>query len=117
MTPPITPERQKRVARSLKVYSILAWITGVFLILVCVEMILKYLVIGVDNAPEWFLLILQLHGLAFLLYAVSCLDLGTKARWAPQKWLSTLLGGVVPFLSFYMERKRREEVTHTFQLK
>lgn len=117
MSTPVHPERQQRVAKSLKFYSIAAIITGIWLLVLVVEMIAKYLIIGTDNVPAWFSFIGPAHGLFFMIYVVSCLDLGTKARWEPAKWLTTMLAGVVPFLSFYVERKRRIEVEETFDLK
>lgn len=112
----IHPERQQRVAKSLKYYSIAAIITGIWLLVLVVELIAKYLVFGSGNEPAWFSFIGQAHGFFFIVYCITCLDLGTKARWEPAKWLTTILAGVVPFLSFYVERKRRLEVKEAFQL-
>ena len=50
-------------------------------------------------------------------FLIATVNLGTKARWEPAKWIITALGGVVPFLSFFVEKKRREEVETAFQLK
>ena len=41
---------------------------------------------------------------------------GLKARWPATTWVVTAISGVVPFLSFVVEAKRRKEVTATFQL-
>lgn len=116
VNPQLHPARQARVAKSLKYYSIAAIITGIWLLVLVVEMIFKYLILGADNTPTWFTYIGPAHGLFFMVYCITCLDLGTKARWEPAKWLTTILAGVVPFLSFYVERKRRLEVKEKFQL-
>lgn len=113
----IHPERQKRVARALKFYSVMAIATGIWLLILVLQMILKYLIIGTEDSPSWFIIIGQVHGIFFIVYAISCLDLGTKARWEPAKWLTTILAGVVPFLSFFVEHNRRAEVKQEFQLK
>ncbi len=113
---PIHPERKKRVANSLKAYSVTAFITGIWLLILVVEMILKYGVLGKDNVPDWFSYIGPAHGFVFMVYVITCLDLGTKARWEPSKWITTMLAGVVPFLSFIVEKRRREEVKAAFQL-
>lgn len=115
-TTAIHPERRARVAKSLKVYSVAAVVTGIWLLILVAEMILKRLVLGADNTPEWFSYIGPAHGVVFMIYVICCLDLGTKARWEPTKWLTTMLAGVVPFLSFVVEKKRREEVKAAFQL-
>ncbi|MGP5660701.1 DUF3817 domain-containing protein [Corynebacterium falsenii] len=110
------PARQRRVARSLKIYSIAAIVTGIWLLILVAEMIMKYIVLGQENTPSWVEFIGPAHGLVFMVYAITCLDLGTKARWEPSKWLTTILAGVVPFLSFYVETKRHDEVTKAFHL-
>lgn len=112
----IHPDRQARVAKALNRYSIAAFITGVWLIILVIEMVLKYLVLGADNTPAWFTIIGQIHGVVYMVYLLTCLDLGTKARWEPSKWITTMLAGVVPLLSFVVEKKRRDEVTREFQL-
>lgn len=115
-TPAIHPERRARVAKSLRFYSVAAVVTGIWLLILVVEMIVKYLILGSEDAPEWFSYIGPAHGLVFMVYVISCLDLGTKARWEPSKWVTTMLAGVVPFLSFVVEKKRRDEVKAAFQL-
>ncbi len=115
-TPQVNPERRERVARSLKFYSIAAVATGIWLLVLVLEMVLKYFVYGAGNEPSWFLYLTQAHGLFFMIYVLTCLDLGTKARWEPSKWITTILAGVVPFLSFYVENRRRHEVKRAFDL-
>lgn len=110
----INPDRQARVATALRRYSIAAYVTGVWLLILCVEIILKYLVL--DKVPEWFMYIGMAHGVFYLIYLIMTLDLGTKARWVPTKWLITCLAGTIPFLSFVVEKKRRREVVEAYQL-
>ena len=115
----VHPNRQKRVRGALKAFSIAAYATGVMLLVLVVEMILKYGIFR-DNNPEWMdsagLIIAQVHGLFYFVFLITIVNLGQKARWAPGKWIITALGGVVPFLSFYVEKKRREEVVAQFHL-
>lgn len=96
----------------------LAYITGLFLLFLCLEMILKYLVFPPMDieAPGWFSVVAIVHGWIFLVYCGTCLDLGVKARWAPVKWVTTILAGVIPVLSFVLERRRRNEVVEAFGL-
>lgn len=115
----VHPARQKRVRGALKGFSIAAYATGVMLLVLVVEMILKYGVFRADT-PDWLdsagLIIAQVHGLLYFIFLITIVNLGQKARWSPGKWMVTALGGVVPFLSFYVEKKRREEVVAQFQL-
>lgn len=113
-TPRINPARQARVASALKRYSVAAYVTGVWLLLLCVEMVFDHLIL--DNPPDWFMYIGMAHGFFFMVYLIMTLDLGTKARWKPIKWLTTCLAGTIPFLSFVVEARRRHEVQKTFNL-
>lgn len=112
--PQVHPERQKRVAGALKFFTVAATVTGIFLVILVIRMILEYIV-GVE-IPEWGTYIAQAHGLAYMVYLISILNLAPKAQWSVGKWLTTALAGVVPFFSFWMEVKRRNEVKAQFQL-
>ena len=110
----IHPERKKSVRQALTWFSIAAWITGVWLLILVVRMICEYL-LGMD-IPTWAHYIGQVHGLFYMVYLVTTLNLGVKARWEPVKWVVTALAGTIPFLSFFVEHWRRKEVTAAFQL-
>ncbi|MDN5582047.1 MAG: DUF3817 domain-containing protein [Corynebacterium sp.] len=116
--PQVTPERKRRVKGALTRYSVLAYITGVLLLVLCVEMLLKYVIFPPMDieAPGWFFIVAAVHGWVFLAYCATCLDLGIKARWAPSKWVTTILAGVIPVLSFVLEKRRRNEVVEAFGL-
>ena len=47
---------------------------------------------------------------------MTSLNLGSKARWSGGTWVATAISGVVPFMSFFVEEKRRKEVKEKFQL-
>lgn len=108
-TPSVSPDRARRVAQALRFFSIAAWVTGVWLLILCTRMVLEYIV-GIDM-PTWTRIIGQLHGLFYMVYLITTLNLGVKARWEPVKWITTALAGTIPFLSFVIEAKRRKEVT------
>lgn len=112
--PKIHPERKRRVAGALKRFSIAAWVTGTWLLILTGRMILEY-IFGV-HMPHWTRLIGQLHGIFYILYLLATLDLGTKALLKPKTWLLTALAGTIPFLSFVAESHRRKEVTKAFDL-
>lgn len=115
-TPPITihPERKKRVRTALTAFSIAAWITGVFLLALVVEMVMKY-ILKMD-LPSWATFIPIAHGWVYIAFLLCTLNLGLKARWNPKRWFTTAIAGVVPLLSFIVENNRRKEVIETFQL-
>lgn len=116
-TPQIHPERKARVAKALKMFSIAAFVTGVWLLLLVAEMIYKYAILSNSaDAPGWFFYVAQAHGLFYMIYLITTVNLGINARWEPLKWITTALAGTIPFMSFIVEHKRRKEVQAQYQL-
>lgn len=111
----VHPERKRRVRLALTLFSVSAWVTGVFLILLVIRMVMEYLLNM--SIPDWATVIAIFHGWAYMIYLVCTLNLGLKARWNPARWVTTAISGVVPLLSFFVENNRRREVTEQFQLK
>lgn len=111
--PKIHPERQRRVKQALQWFSIAAWVTGVLFLLLCLRMIMQY---GFHMNVDYLSWVARVHGFAFVAFLMTSLNLGSKARWSAGTWISTALSGVVPFMSFIVEAKRRKEVKETFQL-
>ena len=113
----VNSERAKRVKPALTAFSITAYVTGVMLLILCVEMIYKYLILDPgDPTPAFLKTIAIVHGWCYMAFLLATVNLGMKARWEPSKWIITALGGVVPFLSFIVESKRRKEVKAAFGL-
>ena len=110
----VHPERKRRVRNALTFFSISAWTTGVLLILLVIRMIMQY-ILNME-IPGWATWVAILHGWAYLIFVIATFNLGSKARWSPTWWITTILGGVVPFLSFFVEHNRRKQVTEKFQL-
>lgn len=111
--PRIHPERQRRVRTALNLFSAAAWVTGTLLLLLVLRMVLDYGFHQDVSALAW---VGRVHGYAFALFLLASLNLGMKARWPVKTWFLTAISGVVPFMSFVVESKRRKEVTRTFQL-
>ncbi|PFG19004.1 DUF3817 domain-containing protein [Serinibacter salmoneus] len=87
-------------------YRVMAFVTGSFLLLLCVEMLLKYVlqVNGPDQAVlgDWIAII---HGWIYVVYAVTCLQVWSKARWGLGRLAAMIAGGVVPVMSFIVEAR------------
>ena len=80
----------------------MAYTVGVMLLLlVFVAMPLKY--IADREAPSR--IISPLHGFLYVVYVLTALVLARERRWSARRTLLVLLGGVVPFLSFWTERR------------
>ncbi|MCX7445712.1 DUF3817 domain-containing protein [Corynebacterium sp. P7003] len=106
--------RQARIRTALRIFVVAAWVTGIWLLILTGRMILDY--IFHVEMPSWANLIGQLHGLFYMCYLMATMNLGIKARWEPIRWLTTALAGTIPFFSFWMEQKRRRQVTTAFNL-
>ncbi|SEG64454.1 integral membrane protein [Nonomuraea solani] len=91
---------------ALKPFRVLAYVVGVMLLILCVAMVLRY---GFGEA-SLSKIIAPIHGGLYMLYLVAVMNLGMKARWAWPYMLGVMLGGTVPFLSFYVERRVTQRV-------
>lgn len=100
-----------RVNGALTRYRIMAIITGTFLLLVCTGVILKY-VVGVDN-PTFVAVtgyIAVAHGWIYIIYLAATIHLWLLMHWRLGRLVVMGLGGIVPFLSFFLERRFALEV-------
>jgi len=114
---------------ALKFYQIASIITGVMLLLLVAEMVLKYtpihleLFAGGSGGSLWFapvvegpeglestgdgfnlsLFILVAHGWFYVVYLFACFRMWSLMRWPFLRFILLALGGVIPLLSFIME--------------
>ncbi|WP_238586420.1 DUF3817 domain-containing protein [Rhodococcus rhodochrous] len=98
------------MASALTRYRALAWITGVWLLVLTGEMVAKY-ILKVENVPGWIAVV---HGWVYAVYLVLTLDLAIKVRWPAGRTIGTLLAGTIPFLSFFVEHQRTKQVKTDF---
>lgn len=126
-----------QILTALKFYKYLAYATGAMLLLLTVELILRYaftsvLVAGgtdTTGAPHGFglvsidggvmpitggvnlsTMVLIVHGWMYVVYLIADFRLWTLMRWPFSKLILIALGGVIPFLSFFVETKVHKEV-------
>lgn len=142
-----------KIRKALRFYQITSVITGIGLLLLVAEMVLKYsplhveLFAGGDGGFLWFapvvpspdctwysqiamgaggcdivsmgdgsgginlsLGILIAHGWFYVVYLAACFWLWSLMRWGFVRFLALAGGGVVPFLSFFMEVRVAREV-------
>lgn len=124
-----------RIRGALKFYMICSVITGVMLLLLTAEMILKYAfhlelfafgaggflsfatmretAEGLESTGDGANLstgILIAHGWFYVVYLFSCFRVWSLMRWTFPKFLLLASGGIVPFLSFFLEARTAREV-------
>jgi integral membrane protein len=127
---------EAQIRSALKFYKVLAYLTGGMLLLLCTELIVRYgfgqyLFAGGTDAltgqPHTFgfrnadpqgvlggvnlsVAVLIVHGWMYVAYLMSNFRLWSLMRWPFSKMVILALGGVVPFLSFIVEKKFHAEV-------
>jgi integral membrane protein len=116
-----------RIRGALRFYQVAAVITGVLLLLLCAEMLMKY-AFGLElelGGPHGFLAfvpgdtvtgvnlstgVLIVHGWFYVVYLFSDFRLWSLMRWPFGRFILIALGGVIPFLSFILEVRIAREV-------
>ena len=111
-----------RIRSALRLYRVTSIVTGTFLLLLVLMMVFRY-GFGVDielNGPYGFLaltpkeqilginlstIILIVHGWFYVVYLYSDFRLWSLMRWTFPRFILIALGGVIPFLSFIVERR------------
>lgn len=90
---------------ALTVYRVIAWVVGVWLLLLVAGMVLKY---GFDD-PSVVEIVGPIHGFLYMGYLAAGVWLGQRLRWPLGRLVLVLLAGTVPFLSFVAERSVTRE--------
>ncbi|MEV0294615.1 DUF3817 domain-containing protein [Nocardia sp. NPDC050710] len=108
---PTTGASTAKIASALLRYRVLAWVTGLWLLLLTGEMIAKY---GFDvDTPSWIAVV---HGWVYFVYLLVTADLAVKVRWPIGRTVGTLIAGTVPLLSFFVEHVNAKKVKDDFGL-
>lgn len=90
----------QQVRSALTRFKIMAFVVGIGLLVLCLEMVLKY---GFDNdVLAWWS---PVHGLLYMAYLFTTAQLSLRVGWPLGRMVRVMLAGVVPFYSFVMERK------------
>jgi integral membrane protein len=100
----------RKVRTALTAYRVMAWTTGIWLIALCVEVVLHYVL---HNEIRWVGVV---HGWVYFVYLLATLNLAVKVRWPLGKTVGTLLAGTVPLLGIILEHFRTRQVKQQFNL-
>lgn len=93
-----------RTSGALTRFRVMAYVVGVGLLALCAAMILSY---GFDE-KQFTKIVGPIHGFLYIVYFLATVDLALKARWSVKATILVLLAAMIPFLSFFVERR----VTH-----
>ena len=121
------PADLPRIPGALRLYQVSSIITGVLLLLLCAEVVAKYF-FGTElegGGPNGLLALvpegtvtavnlstglLIVHGWFYVLYLFADFRLWSIMRWPFLTFLVIALGGIIPFLSFFLEVKVGQRV-------
>jgi integral membrane protein len=88
----------------------MAWATGLWLIALCVEVVLHYVL---HNEIQWVGVV---HGWVYFVYLIATLNLAIQVRWPLLTTLGTLIAGTIPILGIVLEHFRTKQVKAQFNL-
>lgn len=111
MTAAQSAPAQDTIRGALGRYRVMAFVTGMFLLVLTVNMVLKYAV-GIDDETfvRFASIVAIVHGWIFVVYSATCLHLWILMKWRLGRLAAMVAGGVVPVMSFVVERRIRREV-------
>lgn len=95
----------KKAQQALGRYRFMAYVTGVMLLLLTVEMLLVYVFKVDDSIKSAIAWIPFAHGWIYVIYLITVIELWVRLRWNLSKLTLMVLGGVIPVMSFIVERK------------
>jgi integral membrane protein len=101
-----------KIRTSLLLYRVMAWATGIWLIALCYELVVHY-VVRVENPPTWIGVV---HGWVYFVYLLATMNLAVRVRWPIGKTVGTLLAGTIPLLGIIVEHFRTRDVKARFGL-
>ena len=104
---PTTPVESIR--KALVGYRVMAWTTGLWLILLCYEMVAKY-VYGVEGL-NWIAVV---HGWVYFIYLLFTANLAVKVRWPIAKTIGVLLAGTIPLVGIIVEHFQTKDIKQKF---
>lgn len=97
------------VRKSLLGYRVMAWATGLWLIALCYEMVMKY---GFgDDSLGWIAVV---HGWVYFVYLLFTANLAVKVRWPIAKTVGVLLAGTIPLVGIVVEHFQTQNVKAQF---
>jgi integral membrane protein len=102
---PTAQDSQTAPARvALGRYRVMAYVTGGWLLLLTLELVLKYVVdVNGGHRPVIGVWVAIVHGWVYIAYLVTVFLLWTKMRWGLGRLVAMVLAGVIPFMSFVLE--------------
>jgi glutamine synthetase len=106
-----TSDRTKSITGALTRYRVMAWLAGIGLLLLVLNMFLRY-VLDLDTILN---LVPRIHGFVYMVYLVTVIDLASRMKWSWSRGILVALAGTIPFLSFVAQGRAGRGVTSSKQ--
>lgn len=100
----------EKIRPALMRYRAMAWLTGIWLLVLCGELVSHY---AFHHPVMW---ITQVHGIFYFVYVLVAFDLAIKVRWPLGKTVGVLLAGTIPLVGVIVEHFQTRDVTAQFGL-
>lgn len=87
-------------------FRIMAWVTGVFLLVLTLWLILGYALLGYGSGgakPAAYSMMWTGHGWLYFVYLITAVDLTFRMRWSILATIGILVAGTIPLASFFAE--------------
>jgi integral membrane protein len=111
-TYPQSIAKPKQIRSALSFYRVMAITAGIALVILIIEMVMKYLLKQTNLLTEYWS---PIHGLIYMAYAASVANLGIKCAWGAKRIVLNLLAGFVPVVPWVAERRNHAEVEAMLQ--
>ena len=111
-TYPQSLAKPKQIRSALSIYRVLAITAGIALVILIVEMVMKYVLDQTNLLTEFWS---PIHGLIYMGYAAAVANLGIKCAWGVKRIVLNLLAGFVPVVPWIAERRNHAEVEAMLQ--
>jgi integral membrane protein len=99
------------IRKALLGYRVMAWTTGIWLIALCYEMVMKYAFD--DNSLSWIAIV---HGWVYFVYLLFTANLAVKVRWPIAKTVGVLLAGTIPLVGIIVEHFQTADIRQRFNV-
>ncbi len=112
MSTPETPASAapvESIRKALLSYRVMAWATGIWLIALCYEMVMKY--VFNDASLSWIGIV---HGWVYFVYLLFTANLAVKVRWPIAKTVGVLLAGTIPLVGIVVEHFQTQNIKSQF---
>ena len=116
MSTPETPEAERsaalfpieKIRTALVAYRIMAWTTGIWLLVLCGEVVSH---LAYHHEIRWIEIV---HGWVYFVYVLAAFNLAIKVRWPIGKTIGVLLAGTIPILGIIVEHRQTRAIKANF---